>query len=239
MEPRKIPHGGNDVTSKTERILDGIEKTLATRTPQTGAGDHALNPGMAAGENLRAAAVLILLIPREDGLTVLFTERTTTLPTHAGQVSFPGGGVDETDADDIQTALREAQEEIGLDVSGVRVLGVLDEYVTRTDYAVRPVVAVLEKDQVWRPNAGEVAKIFEVPLDYVLSAGALEKKSVAFEGRERHFFALDWDEFHIWGATAGMLHAFADVVRPFAAAQDKTPAAPDAADKKTPPANTP
>jgi 8-oxo-dGTP pyrophosphatase MutT (NUDIX family) len=226
--------------------LEDIARLLAARKPAAGGGDHALNPGMTVEPPFRAAAVLILLIPRADGLTVLFTERTTTLSAHAGQVSFPGGGVDPEDADDIAAALREAQEEIGLDPGNARVLGVLDEYITRTGFAVKPVVAVLEKNQDWVPSPDEVAHIFEVPLDHILSAGVLEKCAVSFEGRTRHFYALEWDGFRIWGATAGMLRHFADIIgnggsgpAPEKMAEAEKERGGDNGKKGAPPANKP
>lgn len=192
--------------------LADIEKRLKDYAPPKGNGDHSLNPGMASKESLRDAAVLILLIPRDEGVTVLFTERTKTLNAHAGQISFPGGGVDEEDEDNKATALHEALEEIGLDPKNARVIGELEDYVTRTGFRIKPVVAVLEKDQEWVPNPGEVAKIFEVPLDFILKPGNLVKESLVFEGGERWFYACTFDGNHIWGATAGMLRSFADAI---------------------------
>jgi 8-oxo-dGTP pyrophosphatase MutT (NUDIX family) len=195
--------------------LKEIEQRLKAHVPQDGqGGDHMLNPGMKKKEGtLREAAVLILLVKKPDGsLSVIFTERTTTLTAHAGQISFPGGGVDKTDKNEIETALREASEEIGLDVKNARVLGQLEDYVTRTGYRVRPVVAVLETQQEWQPQASEVAKIFEVPLAHILSPKGLHEESLTFEGGERRFFACDFDGQHIWGATAGMLKSFANAI---------------------------
>jgi 8-oxo-dGTP pyrophosphatase MutT (NUDIX family) len=194
--------------------LADIEKRLKDYAPAAANGDDRLNPGLRKKEGaLRDAAVLILLVPQDDGsYSVLFTERTKTLHAHAGQISFPGGGVEEGDADDKATALREASEEIGLDPANARVLGALEDYVTRTGFRVRPVVAVLETRQDWTPNPDEVAKIFEVPLDYLLKPGSLQEESLVFEGGERRFYALNYGGNHIWGATAGMLHSFADAV---------------------------
>lgn len=192
--------------------LAEIETRLKTYAPQEARGDHSLNPGMAPGSGLRDAAVLILLIPRKDGITILFTERTATLNAHAGQISFPGGGVDEGDADNHATALREAQEEIGLDPANARVIGELEDYVTRTGFRVKPVIAVLDKEQDWTPSAGEVAHIFEVPLDFILKPGNLCEESLTFEGGERRFYACTFDGHRIWGATAGMLRSFAEAI---------------------------
>jgi len=204
--------------------LKDIEDRLkAYAAKGAGNGDHALNPGMAPRPTTRDAAVLILLIPRDNGFTVLFTERTTTLKAHAGQVSFPGGGVEAADGGDLTvTALREAQEEIGLDPANVRVLGVLDEYATRTGFKVTPVVAVLEKDQQWNPQADEVARIFEVPLDFIAAEGNLKREGTTFEGIERYFYALYHSGARIWGATAGMLKNFTEAISP----PPKNPPAP-------------
>jgi 8-oxo-dGTP pyrophosphatase MutT (NUDIX family) len=196
--------------------LADIEQRLKSYAPPARQnGDHALNPGLKTKDDdaLRDAAVLILLVPQDDGsLSILFTERTTTLHAHAGQISFPGGGVEDDDRDNRATALREASEEIGLDISNARVIGELEDYVTRTGFRVKPVVAVLEKSQIWTPNPGEVAKIFEVPLDFILKSGNLVEESLTFEGGERRFYAVTYDGNHIWGATAGMLKDFSDAI---------------------------
>ncbi len=191
--------------------LKDIEAHIKAYTPLHGSGgDGMLNPGMVMPAPTRDASVLILLIERPEGVTILFTERTHTLHAHAGQVSFPGGGVEDQDKDANETALREAQEEIGLVPANARVIGQLDEYVTRTGFRVTPVVAVLEKDQTWVPSPEEVARIFEVPVESIFLD--LKEESLTFEGGERRFYGMRWDDVHIWGATAGMLRNFADVV---------------------------
>ncbi|HYD18514.1 MAG TPA: CoA pyrophosphatase [Patescibacteria group bacterium] len=199
--------------------LKDIEDALLNYQPAAGRnGDGALNPGMAMKPPTRDAAVLILLIERPEGVTILFTERTHTLNAHAGQVSFPGGGVEAHDKDANETALREAAEEIGLDVNNARVIGQLDEYVTRTGFRVTPIVAVLKAEQSWVPSPDEVARIFEVPVDDIFRE--LKEESLTFEGGERRFYGMKWDDMHIWGATAGMLRNFADVVNHPPAAND-------------------
>lgn len=192
-------------------LKDIEDKLRAAGAPVT-AGDHTLNPGMTPAPTLRKAAVLILLVEKPDGIHILFTERTAHLTTHAGQISFPGGGAEKADKDIEHTALREAQEEIGLDPANVRVIGRLGDYITRSGFLVTPVIAALEKDQQWFPDENEVARIFDAPLEHVLSPGALRQESVTFEGRERRFFVMDWRSFRIWGATAGILKNFADVL---------------------------
>lgn len=177
------------------------------------AGDHLLTPEwQTPPPPYRDAAVLIALLPRGDDLSVVFTQRTSHLTAHAGQVSFPGGGVEPQDFDAAATALREAEEEIGLPQSAVQVLGQLDDYITGTGFLVRPVVGFVPEIPVWKPDDFEVAEIFDVPLSYLSSPGRIFQSSREFRGIMRSFYACDWDKFHIWGATAGMLKNFIDVI---------------------------
>ncbi len=175
-------------------------------------GDHSLNPDLLPEPPYRSAAVLIPLLQRDGGFTVLFTERAAHLHTHAGQVSFPGGSADPTDADAVATALREGQEEIGLDPADVSVLGTLDQYITRTGYRVTPVVGLIVSPPLWTPDSFEVDRIFEVPLAHILKQGTLARQQMMWEGVSRHYHEMTWEGFRIWGATAGMLKNFVDVV---------------------------
>lgn len=200
-----------------------IEEKLKTVVKPATEGDHSLNPAMRPPETLRKAAVLILLVKKEDGLHVLFTERTAHLTSHPGQISFPGGGCEAQDKSMAETALRESAEEIGLDPKNARVIGQLSDYITRSGYIVTPVVAVLENDQQWKPDENEVAGLFDVPLDYILTKGNIREEAVSFEGKERRFFAIDWREFRIWGATAGILHNFAEILSAKAPSNDVAP----------------
>ncbi len=168
-------------------------------------GDHDLNPGMKPPAELRRAAVLVPLIEREPELTVLLTERTAHLAAHAGQVSFPGGGVEPQDRDDIAAALRETEEEIGLPPDRIDVIGRLDTYVTRTGFRVEPVVGLVRPPFTLRPDANEVADVFEVPLSVILDPAYPQRRSRMFQGRERYFYVYPHADRFIWGATAGML----------------------------------
>lgn len=188
--------------------LETIETKLKGYRAESVYGDHTLNAGLKRPAT-RAAAVLILLIRREDGLSVLFTKRTAHLPAHAGQVSFPGGRAEPDDVDAAATALREAEEEIGLPRSAARVIGLLDEYITQSGFQVRPVVAYADESPAWNPDAAEVEHIFEVPLSYIMEPGRLAQQVA--EDRRR-YYACTWQGFCIWGATAGMLKNFVDVV---------------------------
>lgn len=168
-------------------------------------GDHDLNPDLKPLGELTRAAVLVPLVDRPEGMTVLLTQRTDHLHDHAGQVSFPGGRVEAQDADAVATALRETQEEIGLSPAQVDVVGQLDDYVVRTGFLVRPVVAIVAPPFELSLDEFEVADVFEVPLSFVLDPGNHQRRSRVWQGRERFFYVLPFEDRYIWGATAGML----------------------------------
>jgi 8-oxo-dGTP pyrophosphatase MutT (NUDIX family) len=162
---------------------------------------------------LIAAAVLVPLVERPAGLTVLLTLRTPHLSDHGGQISFPGGRVDPDDTDDVVAALREAEEEVGLARAKVRVVGRLDTYVTRTGYRITPVVGLVAPSVELRLDPHEVAEAFEVPLDFLVDPVNRRRDSRIYQGIERFFWAMPWDRHYIWGATAGMLVNLAEVLR--------------------------
>lgn len=168
-------------------------------------GDHALNPGLEPMTPLKAAAVLVPLVEHQGGMTVLFTQRTAHLARHAGQVSFPGGRIEAGDSGPLETALRETEEEIGLEPDRVDVIGHLETYVTRTGFVVTPVVGVIAPPCELTPDPYEVAEIFEVPLAFLLDPVNHQRCSQEFEGVTRHFYAMQYGRHFIWGATAGML----------------------------------
>jgi 8-oxo-dGTP pyrophosphatase MutT (NUDIX family) len=172
-------------------------------------GDYDLNPAwrdtVPVERALRPAAVLVPIIERKVGLNVLFTRRADHLPAHAGQVSFPGGRAEQSDADAVATALRETEEEVGLSRDFVAVIGELDPYETGTGFAIKPVVAFVREGFDLRPQASEVAEIFEVPLRFLMDPTNHERHMRVWQGRERHFYAMTFDGHYIWGATAGML----------------------------------
>ena len=154
---------------------------------------------------LKPAAVLMPIVAREPGLTMLFTQRAAQLKDHSGQVSFPGGRVAAGDPSPESTALREAHEEIGLDPARVELLGRLADYHTRTGYRITPVVGVVAPPFELRPDASEVEEIFEVPLAFLLDSRNHQRQSRAWRGELHWFFAMDFGGHTIWGATAGML----------------------------------
>jgi 8-oxo-dGTP pyrophosphatase MutT (NUDIX family) len=150
------------------------------------------------------AAVLVPVTDRpEPG--VILTRRTDSLKRHAGQVAFPGGRVDDTDADLVAAALREAQEEIGLDPALVQVVGPADCYRTVTGFQVTPIIGVVPYDVTYEKRQAEVAEIFEAPLSFLLDTANHVEASVEWQGRERHYYEILWGDFRIWGATAAMI----------------------------------
>ena len=168
-------------------------------------GDHDLNPGTEPAGALRPAAVLVPLVLRTDGPTVLLTRRTQHLASHAGQISFPGGASEPQDSDAEATALRETEEEVALPRGQVRLLGRLDTYITRSSFVVTPVVGVVEGPMALRPQPEEVAEVFEVPLSFVLDSRYPEQHSRRFMGTMRSYYVFPYGDHYIWGATAGML----------------------------------
>lgn len=176
----------------------------------SGPSDFDLNPDavseFARAKPPRPAAVLVPVIARE-ALTLLFTLRTDHLPTHAGQISFPGGRIDPGDSGPIETALREAEEEIGLSRALVEPLGFLDAYRTGTGYCIAPVVALVSPDFTLAINAGEVADVFEVPLSHFTRSQNYLTEVRTIAGKDRRYYAIPYLERYIWGATAGILKA--------------------------------
>jgi 8-oxo-dGTP pyrophosphatase MutT (NUDIX family) len=163
----------------------------------------------------RPASVLIPLVPRADGLQVLLTRRTDHLRDHAGQISFPGGRAEPDDASPIHTALREAEEEVGLPATSVHILGQMPAYTTVTRYRVTPVVGLLDPAHTLQLDAFEVAGTAEVPLSFLMTPAHHRRHRFEWEGQERHFLSMPWSDdprtpeaWFIWGATAAMLRNF-------------------------------
>lgn len=169
--------------------------------------DFDLSPELvpeAARAPLALAAVLIPVVVRAE-LTVLLTQRTEGLPRHAGQIAFPGGRVEPTDRDPIATALREAQEEIGLDPHFVEPLGYLDAYRTGTGFRIFPVVSLVRDGFALKLDEREVADAFEVPLAFLMDEQNHRTEVRAWRGTERRFYAMPFEQRYIWGATAGIM----------------------------------
>jgi len=193
----------------TSDPLEAAEVRAATR------GDHDLNPGETPpSAALRPAAVLVPLIDRAEGMTVLLTQRTAHLSAHAGQIAFPGGRIEEADADEIAAALRETEEEVGLPRELVSVIGRLDTYVTGTGFEITPIVGIVNPLYTLAIDPYEVAEAFEVPLSYILDRRNHNRTERESAGRIRVFFVLPYQGRNIWGATAGMLVNLAEVLDP-------------------------
>jgi 8-oxo-dGTP pyrophosphatase MutT (NUDIX family) len=162
-------------------------------------------PMIPKGGDVRQAAVLVPLVTRDQGVNMLLTQRREHLSTHAGQIAFPGGRIDAADRDATAAALREAQEETGLDPSFVEPLGFLDGYLTVTSFHVTPVVALVRPGFSVSPQEDEVARVFEVPLSFLMTPENHETHSRDWQGRKRHYYAMPYGDNYIWGATAGMI----------------------------------
>ena len=159
------------------------------------------------------AAVLVAVIERAGALSVLLTRRAERLARHAGQISFPGGRADPGDGTPQRTALREAEEEIGLPASHVEIVGRLDDYLVGTGYRITPVVGLVTAPPAFEADSSEVAEIFEVPLPFVLEPANYRRDRMTVGGIDRRFYVLPYGAYHIWGATAAILVNFRDVVR--------------------------
>jgi len=161
------------------------------------------------GARVTEAAVLVPLVDRNGRVQLLLTQRTPHLDNHAGQISFPGGRVEEADASREETALRETEEEIGLPRSAVALLGRLPVYDNLSGFRITPVVGWIEPPFVLKPDPFEVAAAFEAPLEHFLETANYQRREFHFRGRHRHYMAIPYEGRYIWGATAAMLYSFA------------------------------
>lgn len=162
---------------------------------------------------LMDAAVLLPIILREDGPTLLFTQRTAHLNAHAGQISFPGGRMETHDASPVDAALRETEEEVGLARRHIDVIGTLPEYHTGTGFRVTPVVGIVQPPFDMQADPYEVAEIFEVPLAFLMNGMHHQRRTAEFVTGNRTFYVMPYERFFIWGATAGMLRNFFHFLR--------------------------
>lgn len=184
-----------------------LERIRSCLLSEPSAGDFVQEEG---GEDLplTPAAVLFPIVLRGTaGQTVLLTQRTAHLRDHAGQISFPGGRVEDTDVSPVDTALRETEEEIGLARERIEVLGFLPEYRTGTGFRVTPVVGLVRPPFALELDPFEVAEAFEVPLDFLLDPANHQEHALHYRGAMRHFFAMPYGDYFIWGATAGMIRS--------------------------------
>lgn len=195
--------------------LTNISQCLQTRVLSSERGDHDLNPELLkVDEPLRHAAVLVLLVEHDDSLSVLFTKRTENLEHHPGQISFPGGHIEPSDQSPIAAALRETHEEVGIAPEHTRILGRLDNYITRTGFHITPVVGTVRAPLNLSPDPREVDEVFEVPLAFLLDPANHHTVEREFQGAVRRFYAIPYGDYYIWGATAGMLMDLYQTLKP-------------------------
>ncbi|WP_350335086.1 CoA pyrophosphatase [Coralliovum pocilloporae] len=172
-------------------------------------GDHMINPGLPPMEaaQLRDAAVLVPIVSYPGEPKVLLTQRTNHLPSHAGQVAFPGGKIDASDASAVHAALRETEEEIGIPEDLITVHGALPTYQSRSGYRIVPVIGLIEPGYDLALNEGEVELAFEVPLSFLMDPDQHRKTSRIWQGNERFFYEMPYDGHYIWGVTAGIIRS--------------------------------
>lgn len=213
FDPRTVPVAGIDLSLPAVPQARTTAQALRARfaAPPAWQPEIAAEPRFSARVPARAA-VLIPIVQRAEP-TVLLTERTAHLSTHSGQVAFPGGRTDPEDANAAATALREAYEEVGLEAGAAQVLGELPVYVTGSSFIVSPVVALVRADCVLHPNPYEVARVFEVPLSFLLDPAHHRRHVFEYGGQQRQWYSMPYRdaegyEHFIWGATAGMLRNF-------------------------------
>ncbi len=182
----------------------------------SGRSDFDLNPDyhedLSNETATRPAAVLVPVINYQDGAQVLLTRRPDNMPSHPGQVAFPGGKVEKTDETIAAAALREAEEEVGLDPALVDIVGYLDTYQTGTGFRITPVVGLVHASYQLQLDSREVDEAFEVPLRFLMTVDNHQKHSRIWQGKNRAYYAIPYEDKFIWGATAGMLKNFYDRV---------------------------
>lgn len=224
VDPQAIPVVGTDkhlgalenawLTPQALRRRFGAQSPWQAEIP----GDTGFS-----ARSLAAAAVLVPLVQRSEGLTVLLTRRTDHLRDHAGQISFPGGRAEDADADAVATALREAEEEVGLRSDVIDVIGTLPHYTTITNFVVTPVVALVRPPFTLALDPFEVAEAFEVPLSWLMTPAHHQRHEIELQGRKRQFLSMPWDgigqdgvarRYFIWGATAAMLRNLYGFLKP-------------------------
>ncbi len=191
-------------------LIDQIRVALARTGVET--SDFDLNPDvrLAEGRTLRPAGVLAPIVRKGEDWHLLLTKRSSALKHHPGQIAFPGGKQDETDADVIAAALREAEEEIGLPREIVEILGTMPAHETVTSFTVTPVFALVRDEFEIIPEPGEVEEVFSVPLAHLLTTENYLIESRRWRGTRRHYFTVPYGPYYIWGATARMLRAWAE-----------------------------
>ena len=168
-------------------------------------GDGTLNPDLAPARVLRDAAVLVGIVTHPGEAGVILTQRTEHLSSHAGQIAFPGGKIDREDGGPVETALREAEEEIGLSRADVLPLGCFAPYASNSGFRIVPVIGLVRPGVRLEPNPGEVADVFEVPLGFLMSGANHRVGNRVWQGRRRFFYEMPYGDRYLWGVTAGIV----------------------------------
>lgn len=217
MVSKSITVDASNTVLVDDSIIETISAKLLPEPPKTDSADLLVpdwDPVVPFDRPPVLAAVLIALVQRPEGLTVLYTERSPALRSHSGQVAFPGGKVDPTDAGPGAAAIREAGEEVGMVPQDARILGYLAPYFTGTNYLIMPVVATVRPSAPFVPNPGEVHSIFEVPLERIRRAENFTTFRVSRNGIEHSTWQLDHDGHRIWGITANLTRRFHELLQP-------------------------
>jgi 8-oxo-dGTP pyrophosphatase MutT (NUDIX family) len=202
LPPREL----EDLRARLVAHLDPLDRWDPASEPTH--SDFDLNPAFRPTDRprLRDAAVLVPILQRPAGLSVILTRRADTLSSHTGQIAFPGGRLDPGEGP-VEAALREAWEEIGLDQDCVEPLGLSNRYETVTGYVVTPVVGLVRPGFNLKISPDEVAEVFEAPFDFLMDPANHKRESFQRDGQTRWYYAMPWEDRYIWGATAGMLRA--------------------------------
>ncbi|MBC7506385.1 MAG: CoA pyrophosphatase [Sandarakinorhabdus sp.] len=185
--------------------IDRLRTALARQADSALIGDWDLAPDPGRVRPVLTPAAVLIAVTREAEPQLLLTRRNAAMRRHPGQIAFPGGRIDAGDADAVAAALREAEEEVALQRSDVELLGTLDQYETGTGFAITPVVGVVPPGLAFTPQVSEVDTVFHVPFAFVIDPANHEVRTGEWQGRARRFYAIQYGEHEIWGATAGIL----------------------------------
>lgn len=206
ITPERLRAAFDRLSPGAESALPGITEVVDEPVPAE------IRERLLTGRRPAAVLIPILQSGRGEPLRLLLTQRTAHLRDHAGQISFPGGGLNPGETP-MAGALREAQEEIGLDPNRVTLFGQMPQYHTGTGFSVSPLIGFVQTPCELVPDPGEVAEIFDVPLDFILDPRNMRQETRYYRGAWRSFLAVPWSGYYIWGATAGMLAQLSRIVR--------------------------
>jgi 8-oxo-dGTP pyrophosphatase MutT (NUDIX family) len=195
----------DSVAERARERLYGEARHAPEDASHSDSGIAGMNPTPDILAQARPAAVLIPLLARPEGVTMLLTRRSSTLRQHSGQIAFPGGKIDREDDGPLDAALREAEEEIGLSRHNVTPLGFLGPYFSTTGFRITPVVALMDANAPLSLNPGEVDAVFETPFSFLMDPANHQTHEREWKGQMRRYFAMPYDDHYIWGVTAGII----------------------------------